>query len=556
MLKKENIHTTSHQVQTLAQLFIQKGVHHVVISSGSRNAPLTIELTATSKIQCYSIIDERCAAFFALGIAKEKNEPVAIVCTSGSAVLNYYPAVSEAFYSNIPLIVVSADRPKDMIDRAMGQTIHQENVLALHTVYNTSLSENEEDIEKNANEIDHAINEAIVKSAPVHINIPLAEPLYNTTHQTISVKSALPAFPKEETEKLDKISNIWSSSSKKMILCGCHKKDEELEKILHVLCDATDSILLCESTSNLHDKLFIDKIDQAIIPLGSEEEKEYYPDLLITFGGMIVSKKIKAFLKRAKPAHHIHVSKYVFPDTFYCLSETINISYTAFFNHLLNVKHEVSQYSKKWLSLKEKRAAFQEKFTNTTPFSDFKVWDILSKAIPSNTHIEISNSASIRYSQLFDFKKNTTISCNRGTSGIDGSTSTAMGVACTRKQNTLLISGDLSFFYDSNALWNNYIPNNTRIIVINNQGGGIFKILNGSRNTPCCEEYLQAKHSLSARYIAKMHSWTYKQAHDEDSLKLALSSFFSKSKRPKLLEIFTPEDINDNILHSYFNSLK
>ncbi|MDD4819810.1 MAG: 2-succinyl-5-enolpyruvyl-6-hydroxy-3-cyclohexene-1-carboxylic-acid synthase [Flavobacteriales bacterium] len=556
MQETKNTHSTIHQAQILAQIFVQKGIHHVVISSGSRNAPLTIELTATPNIKCYSIIDERSAAFFAIGIAKELKEPVAIVCTSGSALLNYYPAVSEAFYSRIPLIIVSADRPEDMIDRAMGQTIHQKNVLSLHTVFNTSLSENEEDIEKNAMEIDLAINQAIIKSAPVHINIPLSEPLYETTSKVYNIKSTTPVFPREETEKLDEIRSIWTSSNRKMILCGCYEKDEELEKTLHVLCETTDTILLCESTSNLHSDMFIDKIDQAIIPLNEAEEKELYPDLLITMGGMVVSKKIKSFLQRAKPKYHVHINHYTFPDTFYCLSHSINISNTVFFNSLLNVIHEDKNYSEKWLSIKNNRLPFHKNYIEKAPFSDLKVWDIISKTIPEKTHIEIANSSSIRYSQLFDFQNNTSIFCNRGTSGIDGCTSTAMGVASVCKENVTFITGDLSFFYDSNALWNNYIPSSTRIILINNKGGGIFKILNGSRTSDCCSQFLEAKHTLDASHIAKMHSWIYKKSSNEEELNTIFKTFFNKSKRPKILEIFTPEDINDTILHKYFISLK
>ena len=176
--------------------------------------------------------------------------------------------------------------------------------------------------------------------------------------------------------------------------------------------------------------------------------------------------------------------------------------------------------------------------------------------MPSDTILQLGNSSTVRYAQLFDLNKTIQVFCNRGTSGIDGSTSTAIGYAVVSNRLTTLITGDLSFFYDSNALWNQYIPNNFRIIVINNQGGGIFRILPGNKNTDYFERFFETSHSLTAKHLCKMYNFEYDSASTEKQLKLQLKSFFEDSNTPKLLEVFTPRTINDEVLLEYFNYIK
>jgi 2-succinyl-5-enolpyruvyl-6-hydroxy-3-cyclohexene-1-carboxylate synthase len=187
-------------------------------------------------------------------------------------------------------------------------------------------------------------------------------------------------------------------------------------------------------------------------------------------------------------------------------------------------------------------------------FSDFKAFDLILKEIPSNIQLQISNSSSIRYLQLFDLKKHQVVFCNRGTSGIDGSTSTAIGAAVGAKKETLLITGDLSFFYDSNALWNNYIPSNFKIIIMNNSGGGIFRILPGHQENDVFNTFFETSHHLSAKYLAKMYDFDYFEATNEGSVVDGCEKLF-KSEKPSILEIFTPEKLNDAVLKSYFSFL-
>ncbi len=577
--------------QTVIELFKIKGIKHIVISPGSRSAPLTIGFTNNPYFTCYSIVDERCAAFFALGIAQQLKEPTAVVCTSGSALVNYYPAVTEAYYSDIPLVVVSADRPKHLIGIGDGQTINQKNIFQNHILYSVNLKldikdennipENEElpmlknlegklerflglqkDIQThNEEEINEALNFALVKKGPVHINIPFDEPLYETVDKLrVTPKATKPALKAKVIEDyvLNECLEDWNSTSKKMVLVGANYPNEIDKKWLNDLADDDSVVVFTETTSNLYHESFFPSIDQIIASLTEEEKKALQPEILLTFGGLIVSKKIKTLLRKFQPKYHWHVDEKIANDTFFCLSNHIDVTPNQFFSAFLpKITHYVkSNYNAHWTAVKKHRLKKHNAYLKTIPFTDLKVFDILFKNIPSNHILQIANSSAIRYSQLFDINKNNTIFCNRGTSGIDGSTSTAIGCAVVNKKPTTLITGDLSFLYDSNGLWNNYIPKNFRIIVINNQGGGIFRILPGHKNSDNFETFFETTHSLSARHLCRMYGFTYKSVSKEKPLEYYLKEFFVEDDRPKLLEIFTPKDINDEVLLQYFEYLK
>ena len=214
-----------------------------------------------------------------------------------------------------------------------------------------------------------------------------------------------------------------------------------------------------------------------------------------------------------------------------------------------------SNYQNYWQSEKQIRSKKHQQYLQNIPFSDLKVFDIILKSIPNHNMLQLGNSSAIRYAQLFDLNNTLKIFCNRGTSGIDGSTSTAIGAALVIDAQTTFITGDLSFFYDSNALWNNYIPNNFRIIVINNGGGGIFRILPGDKNTENFDTFFETKHQFTAKQLCEMYQFTYFSASNEENLKSIMTSFYSEEKKPKLLEIFTPRTVNDEVLLDYFKSI-
>ncbi len=540
--------------QSILEICKAKGLQHIVISPGSRNAPLTIGFTNNPAFTCYSIADERCAAFFALGIAQQLQEPVAVVCTSGSALLNYYPAFAEAFYSQIPLVVISADRPHDKIDIGDGQTIRQENVFANHSLYNANL------IEKASEENDLKIQEALflaaTKKGPVHINVPFEEPLYETVSE-VSVTPNLVQLYSEEKQKtdLDPFLNKWNKAKKKLILIGGSDPNFIKQSVLDALGNDDSVVVMTEVTSNAHHPNFITNIDTIITPFTEEDFKDFQPEILVTMGGMIVSKRIKAFLRKYKPKQHWHIDELRAYNTFDCLRQHFEMSPNSFFEAFLPKTTPIeSDYLQKTLKIKENRAEKHLAYLSKIEFSDLKAFEIILPKLPKSSQLQISNSSPIRYAQLFDVHPNIEVFCNRGTSGIDGSTSTAIGAAVVNKKETILITGDVSFLYDSNALWNNYIPKNFKIILLNNGGGGIFRILPGHQETETFNTYFETSHKLTAEHLAKMYHFKYETASTIKSLETSLDTVL-KSEENTILEIFTPTNVNNLLLIDYFNNL-
>jgi 2-succinyl-5-enolpyruvyl-6-hydroxy-3-cyclohexene-1-carboxylate synthase len=543
--------------QSIIEICLAKGITTIIISPGSRNAPLTIGFVNNPAFQCYSIADERSAAFFALGIAQQTKQPVALVCTSGSALLNYYPAFAEAFYSQIPMIVISADRPQSKIDIGDGQTIRQENVFENHSLYNANLHE---DVSiENDLKINQAINMAITQKGPVHINAPFEEPLYETVSE-LSVKVNTVAFANVtqtiSIEDVTEYATIWNNSAKKMILVGVNDPNAIDEKIIEAFAKDESVVVLTETTSNLHHDTFINNIDTIITPFTNEDFENFRPEILVTFGGMVVSKRIKAFLRKYKPKHHWHIDSWRAYDTFGALTQHFEVDPNVFFDTFMPLTSAIeSNYFEQFDVVKVLRKLKSDIYLDKIPFSDFKVFEKVMQRLPINSQLQISNSSAIRYAQLIDIDPSIEVYCNRGTSGIDGSTSTAIGAAVANDKQTVFITGDIGFLYDSNALWNNYIPKNFKIILLNNGGGGIFRILPGHEESPVFNTFFETSHCLTAEHLAKMYGFEYSIASDEVSLATSLTALYAQNEKPSILEIFTPTLKNDTILLQYFKEL-
>ena len=550
--------SSKRSIQILTHLLKEYGISDVVISPGSRNAPLAIHFSETDELNCYSIVDERSAAFVGLGMAKSSKKPVAITCTSGSAAANYYPAITEAFYQNIPLLVLTADRPTDFVDLFDGQTIRQNEIYQQHSYGDFQLLE---DGEANADDENFAIIKKAIelcyeKQGPVHVNIPLKEPLYNLVSELPNFPPVEKTIQKKEEDFLPNFAADWNLSKRIMILVGTRDYSEELEMLLSQLVKNHSVVVLKEANSNLRHDKFFGHIDRYIFNFNESDYQTYAPDLLITIGQNVVSKKIKQFLRAAKPKNHWHIDEFWHPDTFYSLTEKIKNKPEKFFSKLLNfISLEPSSYFNLWEVLRDKRDLKHQEYCLKSTFSDFQFYDILSQKLPENINLHFSNSSPIRYAQLFDFQKNN-IYCNRGTSGIDGCTSTAMGFAMKDSKQTVLVTGELSFFYDINGLWNNYIPPYTRIIVVNNGGGDIFKIIPGPDSTNALDEFILTKHHKNAELLAKHFGFSYTKVEEEDSLSRVLDNFFKPDAKPKILEVDTTEIENSAVLKGYFEFLK
>ena len=392
----------------------------------------------------------------------------------------------------------------------------------------------------------------------MHINVPFDEPLY----ETVPVLNAY-NFPHISLSSLDNshinyenLSKSWNVAEKKMILVGVNYPDADLHSLMDLYAEDDSVLILTETTSNLHHDKAIDSIDQLIFSLSDAEFQELKPDILITFGGMIISKRIKKFLRDYQPKEHWNIDARKATNTFLCLSEFIQIKPVDFFSHFNKfIRPLKSDYQPKWIAFRDERREKHVAYFKNIKYSDFSVFEQALNAIPESCQLQISNSSIIRYAQLFSMKATVNIFCNRGTSGIEGSTSTAIGAAYATEQQTVFITGDLSFFYDGNGLWNSNIPKNFRIIIINNSGGGIFRIIPGPKDTNAAK-YFETPHCLTAEYLCKMHQLEYQKAYSTETVTKELNRFFETSEKPKILEIFTPSAENDLVLKDYFKYIQ
>jgi 2-succinyl-5-enolpyruvyl-6-hydroxy-3-cyclohexene-1-carboxylate synthase len=553
--------TNKHSVNRLVALCAAHGINKAVISPGSRNAPLTIAFNQHPDIDCYSISDERSAGFIALGMAQSLEQTVVLICTSGSAALNYSPAISEAFYQGIPVLVITADRPIEMIDQMEGQSIRQYNIFSNYIKSSYQfLQEAEEEIDLSYNERisnEAIINTTISKPGPVHINIPLREPLYNIEENSFPKTKPIFTYQPENycLSLPERHIEIWKNSTKKMILVGQLTNNPKLESVLNEISKHEDVIILTERTSNVHGENFIPCVDRVLATMISN--KEFQPDMLITIGQDIVSKRIKAFLRDAKPANHWHIANHSkITDTYFSLTEHIILSPTSFLNELVSLKQDNSDYRTIWKSSYTGSILKHEKYLSCAPYSDLLVWDKIINKVPDNTELHLANSTAIRYAQLFENRKDILYRCNRGTSGIDGSGSTALGASLVNNKNTLLISGDISFLYDSNVFWNSYLHPGFKVIVINNNGGGIFKFIDGPTKSKETIEFFTTPHNTNIEKLAEAYGVLYKNATELDSIEEKLDAFFAIKEGAAIFEIQTPEDINAKVLKDYFKSMK
>lgn len=543
------------------------GIRDVVISPGSRNAPLTISFNQSGKFNCHSIADERVAAFYAMGMSLATSRPVAVVCTSGTAALNLAPAIAEAYYLKVPLVAITADRPLAWTDQGNGQTIRQEGIYEnyirdWYSLYAEPSCRDE--IWMNRRRLSECFNKATVSErGPIHINVPLAEPLYGTKIYPEAVKPsfykriAAVKLPSEET--IEELSLRVNDSKRIMILVGQSTPSKKLQELLKDWSELKNVVVLTETTSNAYVPKAIDTIDRIVMSIkGTALLKEMLPDVLITCGGYIVSKKIKALLREFQPEEHWHIDDTDQSlDTFQSLTREINCKPEPVLEALLGGMKKIdSDYAVKWSRLKHLGEIAHEDYIKKIPFSDFTVFRETLQNLKPGTVLHMANSTPVRYVQLFGYQKDLNYYGNRGTSGIDGSTSTAAGIA--RKQEDkdhVLIAGDTAFLYDSNALWNRNFPKNLKIIVINNAGGGIFRIIEGPDQTEELEEFFETYHHADISKLVQAFGIDYLYADGEKELQNALDSFL-QSQVPVVLEVKTNAELNPGVLKNYFKFIR
>lgn len=540
----------------LVAICAKKGIKNVILSPGSRCAPLTLAFARHPEIHARTISDERSAAFIAMGMAQQLDEPVALVCTSGSAALNYFPAVAEAFFQNIPLLILTADRPPEWIDQWDGQTVFQPEVYGKHVKGSFQFPDSYSPPDQIA-WASRISNEAINLSqtfpkGPVHINIPLREPFYPSEDEEFE----FPEDPKithlcSSHFGLSSESKIQLQSQLKdykriLILAGHQNPNPGIQTILDKISKEKNVVVVTDTISNMQSELTINLHDHWV---GNEDlNQELKPDLIISFGKSIISKSLKLFLRKCD-APHWHIQEDgKGKDVFQSLSQLIPASPENFLSWLLEHISPVEEsYYSRWHDLNSQteqllKTAFQE-----LEFGEFSALKTVLSFVPKSSKIHVANSMSVRYLNQLGARTQE-IYCNRGTSGIDGTNSTALGCTFTTKDPVTLITGDLAFFYDRNAFWHNYTMPNLRIILLNNHAGGIFRMIDGPKKQPELEEYFETKQALTAENLAKEFQFNYTKVSDQKSLTEALQDFYSPSIHPKILEIESESSLNEQQL--------
>lgn len=555
-------------IQQLAALLYDAEIKHIVVCPGSRNAPLIQTLAATPHNHCYEVTDERSAGFFALGLIQEFQEPVAVCCTSGSALLNLAPAVAEAFYQPLPLLVISADRPQAWIGQMDGQTLPQPGVFNKLARKSVTLPEpvTKEDEWYSKRLINEALM-ALVKDGggPVHINMPISEPLFNFTAATLPDEHIMTYVDmKREMPIMSGMVAEWIETKHPLIIIGQLPPDKKLQEYIATISKKHHAVVLHEHLSNCSQEETdgITHFDEILF--SDNNRRKFVPDLVITIGGHIVSKRLKEFLRRCSSVYHWHFSASgEMSDLFQCLDILIKASpdeaLKCFADDDMMPQKDIEDYRirywNNWQDAQKKVCERAATFTDYR-FSDLLIVKTFLEAVPESSALQVANSSMVRNIQLFDLPKHCKVYCNRGINGIEGSLSTAVGYASVHKGLTFALTGDLSFFYDQNALWNNHLSPNLRVLLINNQGGQIFRHLPGLKTSEIREQYIAGAHATTAKGISEQSHCQYLCAHTIEELNEVLPAFISThSTAPIILEVFTDSKVNEEVYKAWYNHL-
>lgn len=562
---------------SIPEICSKHGIKDAIIAPGSRNAPLTIAFARHEAIDCKVIPDERSAAFIALGIAQQTNSPVVLICTSGSAALNFAPAIAEAYFQQIPLLILTADRPPEWIDQLDGQTIRQTNVYGAHVKKSFSIEVDQSSIDAKwytQRQLNESIN--LSKSfpcGPVHLNFPFREPLYPTQNfETPEVKVIneikSPAQLNEKQKEI--LINELKSFERKLIVCGQNNYSENELGLLNSLSEELKIPVVGDIISNIHCNE--NSITHPDVFLGSKKSglhQSLKTDLLITFGKSVLSKNLKLFLRNNPPKEHWHIqSSGPAADTYKSLTKVINATDIDFLQTLIQSKEtkgfnfqKQENYYHIWLIEERKSRRLIENFFPKEFPSEFSLINEAMSRL-DNVNLHLANSMIVRYANFIGLKQlqhNTTVFCNRGTSGIDGCTSSAIGVSLSSEKLNILISGDMAFLYDRNAFWHNYNYPNFRAIVLNNHGGGIFRMINGPSAVPELEDYFVTKQQNTTKYICEEYGIEYLLCNKKSKINNLLTRLFENDGIPKILELESDSIDNKQILEDFkaaFDNLK
>ncbi len=553
------MYTDKKSILQLAALLKAHGIKRIVLCPGSRNIPLVQTFTNIPEFTCYPVTDERSAGFFAIGLALHGGAPAAVCCTSGTALLNLHPAVAEAFYQQVPLVVISADRPAAWIGQMDGQTLPQPDVFGKLVKKSVNLPEVQTDEDEWF--CNRLINEALLElnhhgKGPVHINVPISEPFFKLPvdqlpeARVITRYQGLSVYDKDYKPLIERLNRY----QRRMVVVGqmslIYLFDKRYVKMLY-----KHFAWFAENISNQTvPGQPIRNIDPLLCSMNNEEQEKMRPELLITYGGHIISKRLKNFLRRHPPIEHWHISPDgEVVDLFGSLTTVIEMDPFEFLERIAPMMdNRPPEYPRGWEA--RSKAVPDVDF----PYSEMSAIGKIITRLPSPCSLHLANSSTVRYAQLFNVPADVEILSNRGTNGIEGSLSTALGYATVSEKLNFIIIGDLSFFYDMNALW---IPNygsNVRILLLNNSGGEIFHALPGLELHENARRFVTATHQANAKAWAEDRGFEYLSAHNDAELSAAATYFTQPeiTQKPLLLEVFTEKNPDIELLKNYYQALK
>lgn len=555
----------------IVEVIRSHGVMAAFCSPGSRNAPLLIALDAACELRKFVVVDERSAAFQALGYSLVKKQPVMLVCTSGSAVLNYAPAIAEAYYAGVPLVVVSADRPREWIDQDDSQTIRQFGVLEnivkgsfdIRAIPESGVSPFSEEVKWMVN---RTVNEAMIKalegkSGPVHINVQLADPLGRMESCCDAPQRIVSFVGRSEFIPVPVMRQLagMAAGAKILLVAGFSSPDHDLYVAVRKFASLPNVVVMAESLSNLKSPQHLaSMVDSVLCRMDDVQKERMRPDIVISMGGALVSRMLKQYLRDFPPSHHWSIGHTnYFCDCFKALTEVIDAQPAKFLHQLYAVIRKldvscVSDYAAGWRALREEAAHVADEYIKSAPWSDLKAMDYLFRNL-SIGNLFLSNGTPVRYAQIIPHDCHAEFCC-RGVSGIDGCTSSAVGGARAYSGDTLLISGDMSWIYDSGSSTLANVPLSMRIVVIDNSGGGIFRFVKATRDI---------RHDILSRYlcvdslpdiaaIASAYGFLVKLAENLEELADGVEWLDLPSDFPRLLIVRTPPDTSAEVLSDFF----
>jgi 2-succinyl-5-enolpyruvyl-6-hydroxy-3-cyclohexene-1-carboxylate synthase len=521
------MYSNKENVNILTSLLVAHGIRHAVVCPGSRNAPIVHNLNECPDIECYPVTDERSAGFYALGMTQALNQPVVVCVTSGTALLNLAPAVAEAYYQHRPLTVISADRPSQWIDQLDGQTLPQPDALGRFVRKAVTLPEPyNEEIRWYCNRL---VNEVLIeKHAPVHINVPITEPLFDFSVPQLPQERMIDFTPADATNiTLSHVCRMFMQAKRPMLIAG-----QPMNPLM----------------------------DEAVVQIGDDDD--YIPDFVLYTGGAIVSKRLKHFLRKAKESWVVNHEGEV-TDTFMNLTHVVQGNPEIVADLIrFNLEEMPHPFVQKWEALLNRIR--QQVDTFEPPYSQMAVVKYFELKRGTDT-VHYANSMAIRLANIYS---KTPVYCNRGVNGIEGSLSTAAGFSIVAHLRTpapshshtpltFCVIGDLSFFYDQNALWNRNLRGNLRVLLMNNGKGGIFNMLPGLGQSPARDRFVAAEHQTTAEGICRQNNVLYCKACNQEQMQQGIDWLVTtESEHPLLLEVLTNAAEDERVHKAYFSIFK